>query len=352
MSLRLTLLDAAGADRESLVAFLTRNAFPFHVRVRPTAAEVHEAIDAGAWGDETTESLWIDDDERGRVGLMRLDDLADATAMVDLRLAEAWRGHGLGARALSAAVDRVFRERPAVIRFEGQTREDNHAMRRTFDRCGWVQEAYYRDGWPVDGAEPVASVAYSVLRRDWTGHEGGRARVSDARTPRDFPDARAAVVTAPAVTVRTAVFPRDTDVVSALVGAYLRQTEREKVERGLTAADAPLPERYAREIAEPATAFRDSRVLIASVGAEDCGMVVVATSPTATDISRLWTTPRARGHGVGATLVAAAVDGAVPPVRLSVWDWREPATRLYRRFGFEPVPSWDDRAGLVCLERR
>ncbi|WP_307486502.1 GNAT family N-acetyltransferase [Microbacterium trichothecenolyticum] len=75
-------------------------------------------------------------------------------------------------------------------------------------------------------------------------------------------------------------------------------------------------------------------------------------SPTATDISRLWTTPRARGHGVGATLVAAAVDGAVPPVRLSVWDWREPATRLYRRFGFEPVPSWDDRARLVCLERR
>lgn len=167
MSLRLTLLDAAGVDREELVAFLTVNSFPFHVRVRPTRVQVLEAIDAGGWGDDATESLWIDDDERGRVGVVRLHDLVDTTAMIDLRLAESWRGHGLGAAALCAAADRVFRERSAVIRLEGQTREDNHAMRHTFQRGGWVQEAYYRDGWPVDGGAPMASVAYSVLRRDW-----------------------------------------------------------------------------------------------------------------------------------------------------------------------------------------
>lgn len=56
---------------------------------------------------------------------------------------------------------------PDVNRFEGQTREDNTAMRKTFLRCGWLKEAHYREGWPVDGGKPVASVAYSIIRHDW-----------------------------------------------------------------------------------------------------------------------------------------------------------------------------------------
>lgn len=62
----------------------------------------------------------------------------------------------------------TFTSHPGVTRIEGQTREDNIAMRRTFARCGWVHEAHYRDGWPVEGAEPLAALAYSVLRRDWS----------------------------------------------------------------------------------------------------------------------------------------------------------------------------------------
>lgn len=56
---------------------------------------------------------------------------------------------------------------PKVNRFEGQTREDNIAMRKTFVRCGWLKEAHYREGWPVDEGSPLASIAYGILRRDW-----------------------------------------------------------------------------------------------------------------------------------------------------------------------------------------
>jgi len=153
--------------RAALTAFLTSNGFPFHVRSRPTAEQVAEAIRAGSWDSDDTATFWIDDERDGRVGVLRLDDLGDATAMVDLRLAEGARGRGHGCAALRLATDHVFSRYPAVLRFEGQTREDNTAMRRVFERCGWVFEAHYRDGWPVDGGEPVASVAYSVLRRDW-----------------------------------------------------------------------------------------------------------------------------------------------------------------------------------------
>ncbi len=154
-------------DRAAFTAFLTSNTFPFHVRARPSAEQVEDALRAGSWEGDDVESFWIDDETDGRVGVLRLDDLDDATAMVDLRLADGARGRGYGSAALEIATDLVFTRYPAVVRFEGQTREDNVAMRRVFERCGWVFEAYYRDGWPVEDGAPVASVAYSVLRRDW-----------------------------------------------------------------------------------------------------------------------------------------------------------------------------------------
>ena len=94
-------------------------------------------------------------------------DLTDDTPMLDLRLVTSARGHGVGLAALRAATALAFRTVPHARRFEGQTREDNVAMRRTFVRAGFVKEAHYREGWPVEGGTPLASVAYAVLRSDW-----------------------------------------------------------------------------------------------------------------------------------------------------------------------------------------
>ncbi len=167
MTVTLVPLDPTGADRGGLVAFLAREEFPFHVRRRISPADAERGIDAGAWRDDEHESFWVDSDEHGRAGVLRLEDLQDPTPLFDLRIAGALRGRGLGVAALRAATDHVFTTMPDVARFEGQTREDNTAMRRAFVRAGWVKEAHYRDGWPVDGGAPLASVAYGVLRRDW-----------------------------------------------------------------------------------------------------------------------------------------------------------------------------------------
>ncbi len=51
------------------------------------------------------------------------------------------------------------------------------------------------------------------------------------------------------------MFPDDRDIVSTLVGAYLRQTEMEKAEHGLVPADTPLPARYQLEVDDPGAAF-------------------------------------------------------------------------------------------------
>lgn len=163
----LTRLDPTGADREELVAFYTGNEFPFHVTPRPRRAQVEEWIAEGAFRDDDNDSFWADHTEMGRVGFFRLEDLTDGAPVFDLRLDGRFRGRGLAAEVLRTATAHAFTTLPEINRFEGQTREDNLAMRRTFVRCGFLKEAHYREGWPVVGAAPVASVAYGILRRDW-----------------------------------------------------------------------------------------------------------------------------------------------------------------------------------------
>ena len=171
MSIALTRLDPVGADRGALIDFMTRNDFPFHGRHHPQAAEVEALISKGAYRDEDNDSFWIDHGELGRLGFLRLEDLSDGDPLFDLRLDAPFHGRGLGVQVLRAVTDHVFTTMPSVNRFEGQTREDNVAMRRTFLRSGWVKEAHYREGWPVEGGTPLASVAYSILRRDWESGE-------------------------------------------------------------------------------------------------------------------------------------------------------------------------------------
>lgn len=166
MSVAFAPIDVRGADRGALTRFLARDSFPFHVVPEPSEEKVAASIDAGYY-DGDRAALWVDDAEHGRIGIAVLDDLSDPAPMFDLRLATRYRGRGLGVPILQALTTHVFESFSAVNRFEGQTREDNLAMRKTFLRAGFLKEAHYREAWPVDGGEPLASVAYAILRRDW-----------------------------------------------------------------------------------------------------------------------------------------------------------------------------------------
>lgn len=166
MAISFVRLDDRGADRTELVDFLTAHEFPFHVTSRPSRAVVEGWIDEGRFGDADHAAYWIDTDN-GRVGLAVLQDLTDDAPLFDLRLAAEHRGRGLGTAVLEALTAYVFTTLPAVNRFEGQTRDDNIGMRKTFVRAGFVKEAHYREAWPVDDGTMRASVAYSMLRRDW-----------------------------------------------------------------------------------------------------------------------------------------------------------------------------------------
>ena len=144
----------------------------------------------------------------------------------------------------------------------------------------------------------------------------------------------------------------DAASVAELVGAYLRQTEREKAEHGFGASlQDVLPDRYQREVDDPVSAYRGHQVYLADLDGRTAGVVIVHDVDGVREIKRLWADPRVRGRGVGHALLCAAIASAERPVRLSVWEWRAPAIGLYESRGFVRVESWDDRPGLVCMVR-
>lgn len=144
--------------------------------------------------------------------------------------------------------------------------------------------------------------------------------------------------------------------VGQLLEQYHRQTEREKEIHGVGAqiGGLPLPPKYQNEIDDPEGSFAHSHVLMATDGPDVVGMLVLTVDTRASEVKRLWVTPSARGSGVGSALLQEALSLAKDlesrAVRLTVWPWREPALRSYRRLGFVAVPSWDTRSDLVCME--
>jgi ribosomal protein S18 acetylase RimI-like enzyme len=144
--------------------------------------------------------------------------------------------------------------------------------------------------------------------------------------------------------------------VGAMARTYLVQTEREKAEHGVSAWNSlaeELPEPYRAEVSDPARAYEGCRVFVADADGEIVGLVVVAPRDRTAEIKRLWADPAMRGAGIGSALLDAALaSGATADaVRLTVWDWRQNAIRLYEARGFERVPSWDARDRLVCFQR-
>lgn len=155
------------SDTDQVVQFLAGNHFPFHVQTAPQADTIRANIEKGRFWNPDTQGYWVTNDG-DQVGMVALEDLHESDApLFDLRLDESRRGKGLGPAVLRALCDLVFTSMPETMRFEGQTREDNIAMRKTFIRAGFLKEAHYRLAWPTNNGGHLASIAYAILRQDW-----------------------------------------------------------------------------------------------------------------------------------------------------------------------------------------
>lgn len=105
-------------------------------------------------------------------GVMRLFDLGDdfeddETPLFDIRIKSEFRKKAIGEYAVRYLIKYVFENYPNKWRFEGTTRADNLAMRRLFEKCGFVKEAHYRKAWPDENGNKFDCTGYGILREDW-----------------------------------------------------------------------------------------------------------------------------------------------------------------------------------------
>jgi RimJ/RimL family protein N-acetyltransferase len=156
------------SDLERLASWLQVHDWPYHRQPQVTADWVRERAAGGYFYGSDATSFWALDDASDPVGVLRVFDLSEVTPLVDLRIATAFRGKGVGTSSLRWLTEFVFDNFQDVGRIGGYTRCDNAPMRRVFDKCGYVQEAHHRQAWFVDGLAPADCVGYAVLRCDWS----------------------------------------------------------------------------------------------------------------------------------------------------------------------------------------
>ncbi|KHS51759.1 GNAT family N-acetyltransferase [Brevibacterium linens] len=315
MSVKLTRVDPHGRDVDGLIDFFTTEEFPFHAGPSGWSEEtVRERIANGYFVDEENETFWIVHSELGKIGLVRLEDLRDDTPMFDLRLAGRFRGRGLGIEVLEAIAAHIFSNTPA-IRLEGQTREDNHAMRSVFDRAGWTKEAHYRRSWPVAGGDPLDSIAYAILREEWETGVSGQLHWHDRR---HFPEQ-----THDGITYSSNTLPSRSEMINLYdsVGwsAYTND-----------------PERLVRSV------LNSAHIVCARQSGKLVGLArVVSDFGTLVYLQDVLVDPRMQRRGIGAELVARVLQPFADVRQTVLLADAEPGTiAFYTSLGFsQAVPS-------------
>lgn len=195
---RMKLTEWTMQEQEELIHFMTENSWPYHGIPHPARKMIEKAIDDGGYESDEVKTFWVETDDREKVGIVKLYDMQDEIPMFDLRIAERARGRGFGPRALRLICDYVFSLPDKKIRLEGHTRQDNAAMRKTFERAGFVKEGHLRKSWysPKEDSYYDA-VTYGITREDfesgkttpveWNDREIAAAADNHGRPP-GFPE--------------------------------------------------------------------------------------------------------------------------------------------------------------------
>ncbi|WP_391117947.1 GNAT family N-acetyltransferase [Psychrobacillus sp. L3] len=155
-------------EQEQLIHFMTTNTWPYHGNSHPARELIEKTIEEGGYQSDEVKTFWVENEENEQVGIVKIYDLQDEIPLFDLRIADESRGRGYGPRALKMVAEYIFQLPEVKIRLEGHTRQDNFAMRKTFERAGFVKEAQLRQAWFSPKEESYYdAVTYGMTRDDF-----------------------------------------------------------------------------------------------------------------------------------------------------------------------------------------
>jgi RimJ/RimL family protein N-acetyltransferase len=156
--------ELSSRDLDALARWFPQQTWPFHGRSRVDEAWVRErAAEGFFWGDDAR-AFWIFGEGSEPLGVIRVFELVDTTPLVDLRIADSARRHGVGTAALDWITSFIFEHYPAIHRLGGYTRKDNLGMLKLFERCGFTREAVHREAWRLEDGGFTDAVGYAIIR--------------------------------------------------------------------------------------------------------------------------------------------------------------------------------------------
>lgn len=317
-------------EQDLLVKWLSSEMWPFHVNTHLTRETVLNWIQVGTFTGTDCQVFWITTESCERVGLIRLfdlDDVDDGYPLFDLRIRATERGKGIGQQALQWLTRYLFETYPQLNRIAGTTRNDNHAMRRVFQKCGYIKEGHFRQDWDGSDGKQYDTIHYAILREDWS---------NQTITPVNWEDEGDRLWT---------IRPyRPTDeaqwlrcrVLAFLDTAYFDNVLSEK-------------EQYSNPAIELVATLDQQVVGIIDVECETIpgSLCSPSTHPTATGkagmISTIAVHPDYRRQGIGTALLQAAVAIAHESQiqRLEAWTRDDAATiQWYESQGFQKVDRY------------
>lgn len=154
-------------DVDSLIEFLISDTWDFHGVPNPGPEKIREDNKNQEYTGVNCKTFWIMLDQDLKVGMIRIYDLQDNTPLFDIRILSKYKGMGIATITVNWLIEYIFNHFSDVERIEGNTRQDNYAMRTVFHKCGFAKEAHYRKAWKDTNGKRYDAIGYGITKEDW-----------------------------------------------------------------------------------------------------------------------------------------------------------------------------------------
>lgn len=152
---------------DALVKFLTSDTWGFFGTPNPKPERIRARYENQYYTGDDCKTFWVVLDQNTKAGIVRIYDLQDGAPLFDIMISSKYKGRGIGTIAVNWLVDYVFNNFSDKERIEANTRQDNHAMRCVFHKCGFAKEAHYRKAWVGQDGKPYDAIGYGITKEDW-----------------------------------------------------------------------------------------------------------------------------------------------------------------------------------------
>ena len=152
---------------DSLVEFLTSETWEFYGTPNSNPERIRASYENQYYNGEDCKTFWVILDQDTKVGMIRIYDLQDGDPLFDIRIMSKYKGKGIGTSSVKWLVDYIFNNFSDKERIEGNTRQDNYAMRCVFHKSGFAKEAHHRRAWGDKDGKLHNAIGYGITKEDW-----------------------------------------------------------------------------------------------------------------------------------------------------------------------------------------